>query len=61
MTMEKKFSIEELGERLMRAYCEHQADLDRYLGWFRDNEPAAYRRVYEIWADEYGMLSRDAK
>ena len=40
----------------MQLYFEHQEDLDRYLGWFRENEPAAYRRFYELWADEDGML-----
>ena len=57
--MEKQFSIDDMGEQAIRLYFEHQGNLDLYLGWFRENEPAAYRRFYEIWADEDGMLRND--
>ena len=42
--MERTFSIEEMGLAQLNLYLEHQESLDRYLGWFRENEPAAYRR-----------------
>ena len=57
--MEKKFTMEDMGGMQMQLYFEQQKTLDRYLGWFRENEPAAYRRFYELWADKNGML-RDA-
>jgi len=56
MSMEKQFSMEDMGNQAIRLHFEHQEDLDCYLGWFRENEPAAYRRFYEIWADDDGML-----
>ena len=57
--MEKQFTMEDMGQMQIKLHGEHQESLDRYFGWFRENEPAAYRRFYELWADKDGML-RDA-